>query len=52
MLGSVMPRLASIVGITERESRVGQLGWHESFNRKNISVFFLFCVTREKGKIS
>ena len=35
------PRLASLVGITERETRVGKLGWHGNstgFDRKNTSL--------------
>ena len=46
-------RLASFVGITERETGIGKLGWHGNstgFDRKN--CFFLFCVTKEKRKIS
>ena len=48
-------RVASLVGITERETGVGKLGWHGNstrFDRKNICFFFLFCVTKEKRKIS
>ena len=44
---------ANLVGKTERETGVGKLGWHGNstgFDRKN--VFFLFCVTKEKRKIS
>ena len=47
-------RLASLVGITEREIGVGKLGLQGNstgFDRKNI-IFFLFCVTKEKRKIS
>ena len=34
-------RLASLVGITERESREGRLGWHGKFTRfdRKISIF-------------
>ena len=47
-------RLASLVGITERGTGVGKLGWHGNstgFDRRNI-FFFLFCVSKEKRKIS
>ena len=43
-------RLASLVGITERETGVGKLGWHGSstgFDRKNV---FFFPILRNKRK--
>ena len=39
-------RLASLVGITERETGVGKLGWHGNstgFDRKNNSFFSYFA---------
>ena len=48
------PRLASLVGITERETGVGKLGWHGNstgFDRKKM-FFSLFCVTKKKRKTS
>ena len=45
-------RLASLVGITERETGVGKLGWHGNstgFDRKNI-VFFPILRNERKEK--
>ena len=42
-------RLASLVGITERETGVGKLGWHRNsaeFDRK----YFVFPILRNKRK--
>ena len=33
-------RLASLVGITERESRVGKLGWHKNFTVFDRKIIF------------
>ena len=44
-------RLASLVGITEREKKVGKLGWHGNstgFNRKNIYFFPILRNERKK----
>ena len=50
-----MGRLTSLVGNMEREIEVGKLGWHGNFKRdsteKNM-LFFIFCVTKERRKIS
>ena len=48
-------RLASLVSITKRETGVGKLGWQgNSTGKEKIGkkTFFLFCVTKEKRKIS
>ena len=49
-----MSRLASLVGLTERGTGVGKLGWHKILwdLTGKIIFFFLFCVTKEKRKIS
>ena len=49
----IKTRLASLVGITEREIEVGKLGWHGNSTRdltEQIYIFSLCCVTKEEKK--
>ena len=44
--------LESLVSVTERETEVGKLGWHRNSTEFDRNFFFLFCVTKEKRRIS
>ena len=46
----VLLRLASLVGITEREMGVGKLGWHENYTEFDRKKLFFFPILRNESK--